>query len=477
MEAYKSKFIEFLLRAGALKVGGDYQLKSKRISPWFINIGDFNDGESSSILGKAYADAILNSGIGFDLVYGIPEKGIALAVATSIRLNEMGNNTSWFFTRKTAKEYGEATNLSLLNKIKALVVGRIPQDGESIIQLDDVFTAGDAKYQARETLDGLGKFQLPLLVIAVDRQEVSINGKNAIEEYEGRTGTKVISIINALDVYNFLTEKIPINTPHGEIKREDIERMSNYLRVYGTELVKKEMKPLEQRIIEQDRSIIPACDVPFEQFESLVKETADVPGIGGYKIPARAGRKGWERWVEAARKYTSKPLIYDGQKCGTDIPDTAKEIMKDLKESGMDAVIIFPQAGPETERAWIYHALDNGLMVIVGGHMTHPAYSQSEGGFISDSGILEMYRIAARASVNNFVVPGTKPEIIKAVKETVEAEGINPTFYSPGFIAQGGMLKDAAKIIGNSWHAIIGRGLYEAEDIKKAALEYASKLK
>src|SRR3989338_5434359 len=173
MEAYKSKFIEFLLRKGALRVGGDYQLKSKRISPWFINIGDFNDGESSSILGKAYADAILNSNIGFDSAYGIPEKGIAPAVATSISLNEMGKNTSWFFTRKIAKEYGEATNISQLDKIKALVVGRIPQEGQSIIQLDDVFTAGDAKYQARETLDNLGKFKLPLLVIARSEEHTS----------------------------------------------------------------------------------------------------------------------------------------------------------------------------------------------------------------------------------------------------------------------------------------------------------------
>ena len=134
---YKERFIDFLLKTGALRIGGDFSLKSKRLSPWFVNIGDFNDGESSAALGTFYADAILNSGEEFDLLYGIPEKGNALAVATAIEMAGKGTNVPWFFTRKTPKEYGEATNLSQADRIKALVVGRAPKDGQSIIQLDD----------------------------------------------------------------------------------------------------------------------------------------------------------------------------------------------------------------------------------------------------------------------------------------------------------------------------------------------------
>ena len=65
MEDYKAQFINFLLETGALKVGGDFTLKSKRISPWFINIGDFNDAASSKALGRFYAeghDHIPNTG-------------------------------------------------------------------------------------------------------------------------------------------------------------------------------------------------------------------------------------------------------------------------------------------------------------------------------------------------------------------------------------------------------------------------------
>lgn len=346
MDEYKAKFINFLLKTGALRVGGDFSLKSKRISPWFVNVGDFNEGESTSALGQFYADAILGSGVEFDLLYGIPEKGNALAVATAIGLTSRGRNVPWFFTRKVPKEYGEATNLSQAERIKSLVVGRAPKNGQSIVQLDDVFTAGDAKYQAREVLQSLGNFKLPLLAIAVDRQEVGIDGESAIEEYEQKTGTRVTSVINALDVYNFLRENAPVKTSTGEIRKEDVERMANYLRVYGTDVARNYVGKLEQKIIERYRSVIPACDVPtLEEFEEIVKETADVEGIGGYKVGLELGLSyGLGRVVEVARKYTAKPIIYDHQKAGTDIPDTGKNFAEVCKRAGVDAVILFPQA-------------------------------------------------------------------------------------------------------------------------------------
>ncbi len=476
MDNYKKDFIEFLLKTGALGIGKDFQLKSGRLSPWFVNIGDFNDGVSTSELGKAYAEAIRRTGFEFDLVYGIPEKGIALAVATSIELGRLGVNNSWFFTRKFAKDYGEATKLSQAERIKALVVGKAPKNGQSIFQLDDVFTTGDTKYEARETLSQLGEFQLPLLAIAVDRQEVGTDGISAIEKYEQRTtGTRVVSIVSATDILEYLSGK-------PDADKNALKRLATYLRVYGTqnakEGVNKLFGSLEQRVIGAERSVIPACDVPtIEQFEELVEQTAGIEGIGAYKIGFELGLGyGLERVVETARRHTSKPIIYDHKKAGTDIPDTGMNFAQVCRKAGVDAVILFPQAGPETERAWIYHALDQGLKVIVGGRMTHPAYAVSEGGFITDQGAMDMYAIAARAGINNFVIPGNKPDVIQKIRETVVAENVEPVFYAPGFVAQGGKISDAAKVAGNSWHAIVGRGIYQAADMKKAAIEHTSQL-
>ncbi len=480
MEDYKSQFIE-RLHQGPLWVGEEpgvnRDLKSKRKSPWFLNVGDAKNAGLLRALGDAYAGALIQHYDKFDVVVGIPEKGREICSAAMYSIADKRPDTLWFSVRKEAKTIGEASNLSDVDKIKGMVVGEPPKPGMKIVELDDVFTDGTAKYEFREVLNSLGKlvggeFEYPLLLIALDRMEVGIGaeGVSAIDSYEQKTGTKVFSTINALDVVDFRRAN---NLP--------VDRMVNYLRVYGTELARARIVgrfgKLEQRIIENDRSVIPACDVPLEQFEEIVKATGNLPGIGGYKIPIISGKKGWETWVGTARKYTTKPLIMDGQKFGTDIPDTGQEVMRNLKEAGFDAVILFPQSGPETERAWIYHAFDFELKVIVGGRMTHPGYAVSEGGWITDEGALNMYRLAARAGVNNFVVPGNKPEIIKQVRAAIESEGVlNPIFYAPGFIAQGGKIADTAKVAGERFHGIVGRGIYEAKDIRAAAIEHTSQL-
>ncbi len=232
-----------------------------------------------------------------------------------------------------------------------------------------------------------------------------------------------------------------------------------------------------EKIIKRERSIIPACDVSLEVYEEIVKETYDVKGIGGYKVGFFLGLNyGLPKVVEVTRKYTDKPVIYDHQKAGTDIPDMGKKFMDVCKKAGVDAVILFPQAGPETEKAWIESALENELGVIVGGLMTHPRYVRSEGGYIADEAIMEMYLNAADLGVTDFVVPGNRPDDIRRIREALEQRGVSPIFYAPGFIAQGGKISDAARVAGKSWHAIVGRGIYKARDKRQAALELTSKL-
>lgn len=230
--------------------------------------------------------------------------------------------------------------------------------------------------------------------------------------------------------------------------------------------------------IELDRSVIPACDVAGEELEELVKATADVPGIGAYKlgmVPALT--MGLPRAVEIIRHYTDKPIIYDHQKAATDIPDTGHPFARACKEAGIDMVILFPQAGPVTEKAWIRAAKEEGLGVAVGGLMTHQQYTLGEGGYICDQSVVDMYLNAVKEGVTDFVVPGTKVEAIHKIREMLENEGIQPTFYSPGLIKQGGDVKAASEAAGPRWHAIVGRSLYGADDIRKAAEELVKLIK
>jgi len=232
------------------------------------------------------------------------------------------------------------------------------------------------------------------------------------------------------------------------------------------------------RIIKYDRSVIPACDVTsLEDLKKLVEQTHDVKGIGGYKIGLVLGLSyGLPAVVKVIREFTDLPIIYDHQKAGTDIPPLGQKFAKVCKDAGVDAVIIFPQSGPATEEAWIKACKEVGLEILIGGEMTHPKYKKSEGGFISDEALDDIYLNAAKLGVTNFVVPGNRIERIKHYRSILEAVVKELTFFAPGFVAQGGEITEAAKAAGQFWHAIVGRGIYRAEDMRKAAKELTSKL-
>jgi len=232
--------------------------------------------------------------------------------------------------------------------------------------------------------------------------------------------------------------------------------------------------------IARDKSIIPALDVDtLEKALQIVRATADIEAIGGYKLGfSLALRYGLPRAVQEIRAISGKPLIYDHQKAGTDIPDTGADFAAACKQSGINTVIFFPQAGPKTQKAWIDAAQAQTLGVIVGVELTGPAYLESDGGYLRADTPEKTLSNALQNGVREFVVPGNKPERIAHYKKLIESgeagvalpEG-QYAFYSPGLVAQGGSVTQGAKAAGKRWHAIVGRALAlgsEAE-IRKAA--------
>ncbi|MBI2658374.1 orotidine 5'-phosphate decarboxylase [Candidatus Woesearchaeota archaeon] len=229
------------------------------------------------------------------------------------------------------------------------------------------------------------------------------------------------------------------------------------------------------QIIKLKKSIIPSCDVgSLEKLSKLVRATCSVKGVGAYKIGFELVIPfGMQSVVKTIRKHTKLPIIYDHQKAGTDIPDMGEKFMKACRLA--DAVILFPQAGPETEAAWIKAAQQAKMNVIIGGEMTHQAYLKETGGFIDDDAPKKMYEIASSMGVADFVIPGNKPEKAMEYVNLIKNKISNPVFYSPGLIMQGGSIGVLAKQL-DSWHAIVGRAIYEAKDMKKACEELAKEL-
>ena len=191
MKDYQHEFIDFAIRAGVLRFG-EFTLKSGRTSPYFFNAGLFNTGEHLARLGRFYAQAITESGIGFDVLFGPAYKGIPLAAAASIALaDHHGCNVPWCFNRKEAKDHGEGGNL-----VGAGLDGRI-------LVIDDVITAGTAIRESVDIIRAAGA-TLSGVVIALDRQERGTGQQSAIQEVELAYGITVASIITLSDLLDYL---------------------------------------------------------------------------------------------------------------------------------------------------------------------------------------------------------------------------------------------------------------------------------
>ncbi|WP_112289306.1 orotate phosphoribosyltransferase [Rahnella sp. AN3-3W3] len=194
MKAYQRQFIEFALNKQVLKFG-EFTLKSGRISPYFFNAGLFNTGRDLALLGRFYAEALVDSKIDFDLVFGPAYKGIPIATTTAVALAEHHeHDVPYCFNRKEAKDHGEG----------GLLVGS-PLQGR-VMLVDDVITAGTAIRESMEIINA-NNATLAGVLISLDRQERGRADISAIQEVERDYHCKVISIITLADLIEYLEEK------------------------------------------------------------------------------------------------------------------------------------------------------------------------------------------------------------------------------------------------------------------------------
>lgn len=194
MKAYQRQFIEFALSKQVLKFG-EFTLKSGRVSPYFFNAGLFNTGRDLALLGRFYAEALVDAGITFDVLFGPAYKGIPIATTTAVALAEHHEtDVPYCFNRKEAKDHGEGGNL-----VGSALQGRI-------MLVDDVITAGTAIRESMGIIAANGA-TLAGVLIALDRQERGTGAISAIQEVERDYQCQVISIIALQDLIAYLAEK------------------------------------------------------------------------------------------------------------------------------------------------------------------------------------------------------------------------------------------------------------------------------
>lgn len=185
------RFLTFAIQAEVLRFG-TFQTKAGRSSPYFFNAGLFHDGERLSRLGSFYADTLVASGLGFDMLFGPAYKGIPLAAATTIALSrDHGLNLPFAYNRKEIKDHGEGGNL-----IGAPLRGRV-------VVIDDVISAGTSIRESVEWIQKAGA-TLAGVVIALDRQERGTGTTSATQEIQATHDVPVIAIARLEDLIGLL---------------------------------------------------------------------------------------------------------------------------------------------------------------------------------------------------------------------------------------------------------------------------------
>lgn len=228
-------------------------------------------------------------------------------------------------------------------------------------------------------------------------------------------------------------------------------------------------------LFDLDFGIIVACDVStLDLFTSIVKETSSIKGIVGFKVGVTLGLTyGLKQLTEVADRYNSLPVIYDHQKAGTDIPQMAQKFSDVCHHGGIKGVILFPQAGPKTEEAFITAVFKNHMVPLVGGEMTHPGYLKKEKGYIRDDAPKDIYTLAVQNNVKYFIVPGNKPQVLKKYQKIISGLDSSARYCMPGIGRQGGDISSAfTALSGSSAYAIIGSSIYSHSNIAEAAKRF-----
>ena len=209
MSDFTHAFIEFAIAEEVLRFG-EFKTKAGRLSPYFFNAGLFDDGASLMRLGEFYAQAIVQSGLQFDMLFGPAYKGITLAASIGIAFARQSRNLPYAYNRKEAKDHGEGGSI-----VGAPLKGRV-------LIVDDVISAGTSVRESVELIRAAGAEPCGVAV-AIDRQERGIGALSAVQEVERDNGIPVIRIATLADLIAYLGDAPQLATHKAAVEQYRVQ--------------------------------------------------------------------------------------------------------------------------------------------------------------------------------------------------------------------------------------------------------------
>ena len=194
---YKESFLRFMVDCGVLTFG-EFTLKSGRKAPYFINAGNYHSGAQLMELGRYYAACIAEHNIPVETVFGPAYKGIPLAAAAAVALaDKYQKDVNFCFDRKEVKDHGEG----------GMFVGKKLTDGEKVVIIEDVTTAGTSIEETLPIIKAQGDVDVLGLVVSVDRCERGKGEKSALTEIQEKYGFRTTAIVTMKEVVEHLYNK------------------------------------------------------------------------------------------------------------------------------------------------------------------------------------------------------------------------------------------------------------------------------
>lgn len=197
MQVYQCDFICFVIECGVLCFG-EFIFKFGCISFYFFNVGLFDSGLVLVCLGCFYVEVVIDSGIDFDVLFGLVYKGIFLVVIIVVVFVEQYQcDLFWCFNCKEVKDYGEGGML-----VGVLLSGWV-------LIIDDVIIVGIVICEVMQIIDVQGVRVVGVLIV-LNCQECGKGELLVIQEVECDFGMLVVSIVFLEQVLEYFVEDVEL---------------------------------------------------------------------------------------------------------------------------------------------------------------------------------------------------------------------------------------------------------------------------